>query len=891
METEQARHETEESLIHTQLTATHQLPAKLQNGNQSPDINRQQLNGDTNWSNFRPIKRHRDNCPSPVTMFDQGLYKINGEVKHAQNEQSLAALPQLKKLCVNSETTGPWRQKETDAEGCLDTIPGLGKLAPGTGNCNYPNGDVISLSRNRQVSNGATVTPPSVEGPAGDLFEKTQSQYCLNHISKSPNTSNPHEQAASSPSLTSGSSSLAQMPASEPLARTPSEVHGGNGYDPKFMVNGYSGHFKAEQQQPPAFLVTDLQALKNQPQSDLGTGPGTAPTVSISDHSHTLNGTECFASNQLGLSMFSKSRQDFSQESYPMPVQAEAAGLFGSFKNSGTDQEPSTVTGQQHLQYGMQQHRSEVSCSADGSHQDNEISAPVEIQAATKTQCTELEHKRLLPDQRGNVASDTQMGWINLNSTPTSQHQANQAHMWKSFPSNENTARQIQRDLLNSDTSQSFPRQPGVPQQQEGHMHNGYKLSAQPYSNAATECQTQPARTSSDMHTQPSMQINSVQHQQQTNQQFLPLMQQEQLCKNSQNLGQVLPPDFTHRLPSQPHQQYEAHQQLAPVHAQVNSQLPHRNSTEGYTQAEVSSPTYRQPKSNLSAQPTHSQPSSNDMSSITGFGGTAETQKQPQRRYTPSPSAQHSQQVNKHILTRNMEFQHSQPAQLLPPDGTHGRQMPAQMLPKSESQDSGFQCQRGPLLSPGSPGDFQRHAALRMHLLQKQERPSCPQSPNMIRPNLQLIKRENDPGHENPIRMPPPQMQHQDRDLTGSMLGSVKQERTCLQSQHKSILATMERQLQQYQPSPVFERRSLAIKSPNKVKVEMAGGVAVLSTNLEGSKGDQCKPPASTPKKEAGLQSFLDSPMKLLDTPIKNLLDTPMKTQYEIPSCHCVGKN
>ncbi|CAL9700118.1 unnamed protein product [Knipowitschia caucasica] len=32
----------------------------------------------------------------------------------------------------------------------------------------------------------------------------------------------------------------------------------------------------------------------------------------------------------------------------------------------------------------------------------------------------------------------------------------------------------------------------------------------------------------------------------------------------------------------------------------------------------------------------------------------------------------------------------------------------------------------------------------------------------------------------------------------------------------------------------------------------------------------------------------MDSPMKLLDTPIKNLLDTPLKTQYDIASCHCV---
>ncbi|XP_053088415.1 methylcytosine dioxygenase TET2 [Pangasianodon hypophthalmus] len=929
METEQARHETEESLIHTQLSATHQVPAKLQNGNQSPDTSPQPLNGDTIWSNFKQMKRHRDDCSSPVTMYDQGLYKINGEVKHALNEQSLVALHQPKKLCVNSETTGPWEKKETDKEGCLDTIPELSKPVPDTGNCNYPNGDIFSLSSNKQMPmpNGATVTPPSVEGPAGDLLEKTQSQYYPNHVSITQDTSNLHEQAISSPSVTSGFPISAQMPASEPLATTQSEVHGSNGYDPEFMVNGYSGNFGAEQQHQP-YPLADLPALENQPQSDLGKGPGIASTVSISDGSQSQNGRECFASNPVGLSIFSKSSQDFSQESYPMPVQADVAGTFGSFKNSATDHKPSTVTGQQHLQYGMQQNQSNVSCSADGSPQGNGVSAPppVEIQAAPINQCNELEHKPPVPDQGGNVGSDTQMGWINLNSTPTSQHHANQAHMWKSFSPNENTARQSQGDLLNPDTSHSFQMQPGFPQQQEGHMQNGYNLPAQPHPNAATECQPGTPKIPSDMHSQPNMQLSNAQPQQHANEQFFRPVQQEQLCKNDQNLGQVLPPDFVHRQPSQPHQQYEAHQQQAstimhhdaqgpkmvpqlqnPSQGQVNSQLPNRRTVEGYTQAEISSPTFRQPNltgkvqngSNPSSQPTlpfpdqprpNSQPSPNDMASMFGFGGAAEMQKQPQRQYTLS--AQHSQQIVKHMLPRNVDFQHSQHARLQHqlPDGTHSRQMPAQMFPKAESQDSCFQFQRGPLSSPGSQGDFQRHAALRMHLLQKQERPSCPQSPDMIRPDLRLVKRENDPRFEAPIRMPPPQMQHQNRDLTGSMLATVKQERTsstCSQSQNRSILATMEQQLQQYQPSPVFERRSLAIKSPNKVKVEMAGSVAVISTNIEGSSEDQ-KPPASTPKKEPGLQCFLDSPMKLLDTPIKNLLDTPIKTQYEFPPCHCV---
>lgn len=931
METEQARHETEESLIHTQISATHQVPVKLQNGNQTPDTSPQQLNGDISWSDFKAMKRNRDDCSSPDTMYDQGLYKINGEVKHALNEQSLMALHQNKKLCINSETTGPWEEKETATEGCLDVIPELSKPVPDTGNCNYPNGDIFSLSSKKQMAmpNGATVTPPSVEGPAGDLLEKTQSQYYPNHVSTTQDTSKLHEQAISSPSVTSGFPISAQMPASEPLARTPSEVHGSNGYDPEFMVNGYSGNFGSEQpHQPLPYPFADLPALENRPQSDMGKGSGIASTVSISDGSQTQNGRDCFASNPGGLGMFSKSRQDFSQESCPMPLQAEVAGTFESFKNSATDHEPSTVTGQQHLQHGVQQHQSDVSYSADGSPQGNGVSdpPPLEIQAAPKNQCNELENKLPRPDQGGNVVSDTQMGWIDLNSTPTpsSQHHANQAHVWKGFRPNENTARQSQGDLLNPDTSQSFQMQSGFPQQQGGHRQNGYNPPAQPHSNAATECQPRPPKTPSDMHTQLNMQFKNVQPQQHANVQFSSPVQQEQLCKNDQNLGQVISPDFVYRRPSQPHQQNEVHQQQAstimlqdaqgpkmapqlqnPSQGQVNSHLQLRNKMEGYTQAEISSPKYKQPKltgkvqngSNPSVQPTfpfpdqsrpNTQPSHNDM---LGFSGSAEIQKQPQRQYTPSLSVQHSQQFLKHMLPKNVDFQHSQHAQLQiqSPDVTHSR--PAQTVPKAESQDSCFQFQKGPPPSPNLQGDFQRHAALRMHLLQKQERPNCPQSPNMIRPDLQLVKQENDQRFEGPIRMPPPQMQHQ--DLVGSMLATVKQERTpstCSQSQHKSILATMEQQLQQYQPSPVFERRSLAIKSPNKVKVEMSGGVAVISTNIDGSSEDQYKPTASTPKKEPGLQCFLDTPMKLLDTPIKNLLDTPIKTQYEIAPCHCVGK-
>ena len=222
------------------------------------------------------------------------------------------------------------------------------------------------------------------------------------------------------------------------------------------------------------------------------------------------------------------------------------------------------------------------------------------------------------------------------------------------------------------------------------------------------------------------------------------------------------------------------------------------------------------------------------------------------------------------------------------------------MYPKLEHPEPCAQYQRGTIPSPGLQGDFQRHAALRMHLLQKQERHGVPQCPSDIHHGLRNIKQENGPRFEGPYV--PPHQQGRDPVPNGSGPAVVKQERpssACEQSQQqsqqqsqheRSILATMEQQLRQYELAPVFERKSLVVNSPNKVKVEIAGGVTVLSTNVGMCDGADGKPPEVILKKEPGLQSFLESPMKLLNTPIKNLLDTPGKTQFEIPPCHCLGE-
>ncbi|XP_015242894.1 PREDICTED: methylcytosine dioxygenase TET1-like [Cyprinodon variegatus] len=67
-------------------------------------------------------------------------------------------------------------------------------------------------------------------------------------------------------------------------------------------------------------------------------------------------------------------------------------------------------------------------------------------------------------------------------------------------------------------------------------------------------------------------------------------------------------------------------------------------------------------------------------------------------------------------------------------------------------------------------------------------------------------------------------------------------------------------------------------------KIETSGSVTVLSTAADGT-----HPAESTPTRN-GVNSFLDSPMSFLDTPIKNLLSTPSKKIADLPSCQCVDQ-
>uniref|UniRef100_A0A671NNN4 Methylcytosine dioxygenase TET n=1 Tax=Sinocyclocheilus anshuiensis TaxID=1608454 RepID=A0A671NNN4_9TELE len=71
-------------------------------------------------------------------------------------------------------------------------------------------------------------------------------------------------------------------------------------------------------------------------------------------------------------------------------------------------------------------------------------------------------------------------------------------------------------------------------------------------------------------------------------------------------------------------------------------------------------------------------------------------------------------------------------------------------------------------------------------------------------------------------------------------------------------------------------------------KVEKSGGVTVLSTSsVHLENGDVVNTGEQTPTKHT-INSFLESPMRFLDTPTKNLLNTPSKQTTELPSCDCV---
>ncbi|NXD67983.1 TET1 dioxygenase, partial [Eolophus roseicapillus] len=71
--------------------------------------------------------------------------------------------------------------------------------------------------------------------------------------------------------------------------------------------------------------------------------------------------------------------------------------------------------------------------------------------------------------------------------------------------------------------------------------------------------------------------------------------------------------------------------------------------------------------------------------------------------------------------------------------------------------------------------------------------------------------------------------------------------------------------------------------------MECAGEVSVLTSTSLGTDHPQSTSDSGCSPAKNTLSSFLESPMKFLDTPTKNLIDTPTKKgQSELPTCDCV---
>ncbi|NXT52664.1 TET2 dioxygenase, partial [Pluvianellus socialis] len=226
-------------------------------------------------------------------------------------------------------------------------------------------------------------------------------------------------------------------------------------------------------------------------------------------------------------------------------------------------------------------------------------------------------------------------------------------------------------------------------------------------------------------------------------------------------------------------------------------------------------------------------------------------------------------------------------------------QIPQRYLPHSQQTAPHSQDQRGSHLQSQTPKDFQKHAALRWHLLQKQEQQAYQQPKTEIGPSAARKPIKIEAGTKSNVCMRPSAGQLENK-MWKKPIKQENQHFGCESMQQKSIIETMEQQLKQIQVKSLFDHKTFTVKSPKHVKVETAGPITILSRNTSAADFDtqtpildqQANPSAEkTPtKRTAGtvLNNFLDSPSKLLDTPVKNLLDTPAKTQYDFPSCSCV---
>lgn len=973
METEQAKHETEESLMLAQFGTN--FSPKLQNGAQSSEEDSMQITEDTNWithpAHYKPnkgvssVKRYREDCN--IRASEQRLCKMNGdltngELNHAHTEQSLL-VHQPKKMKVdvenreNVDTSYNLENNFSESESSSQwTETSFDKR-----NCHIPNGDIFCLPRNKQVSNGAVSSSSTIEHTPGDLLEKTLSQYYPEQVSIAPQTSGAQldtvndsltnqlsSEGAQPTALTSGfqTNSSHMTDSQQQQSGSATNAEGGNRYNSvNYSVNGYSHNFEVDRQHQQHHHLQQSQSYSGQ-ELDLGPLPDMVPPLHNANRSQHPNGGPCFSNDTNPQGNYTGARQEFNPSSFvkhSKPLHTTETGGYGSFHNSGIQenkQSEKCVTGQTLQPYVNQtqnfQERVGKQHRPDGvGHMGPGLQHPHHIRMENGMENTQ---------QRANIScsTPTQTGWID--DSPLQPHQpptsgssshTQEQNIWRGFPGKPQPERQTESpqvcsQLLEPNSVQQYrgtqtqgvftdsSQTPKGSQQKQQDCLPSQRQGASMQHNTAPEWQQLNLKTP---HMQQTLlqkipeQRNFPQNQQAENC-YQSQREPEHFCENNE-LQDILSAGFVTT------QQQEKDQQLC-----LQRPLSHPPQFEGQ---HLKSPNYRphsqpppgsqlqtdQPLRNNSAQPNNRDIHPIGQPTFTYNNTTEIQQPQPQKQYFTDSSSKNlnqfqPQQSNNHCHETNQvdfsqTFTQSQPHL---PQGLVNQQVTTQMYLKSEQQmkASCTQFQMGPRLPlgpVGSLGDSQRQA-LRLHLLQKQDRHSSPhplQGSSDPKQVPRAVKIENGPRFELPASRQEEQLQQmREPGMGGIHIKQENQQFMCVQNKKQgSILSSMEQSLRQYQFSPVSEKKSVVFNSFNKVKVESSGPVTILSTNthingLDSSAGTssslaQKKMLDSTPKKEQLLKSFIDSPIKLLDTPIKNLLDTPMKTQYEIPSCHCVGES
>ncbi|KAK1174942.1 methylcytosine dioxygenase TET2-like [Acipenser oxyrinchus oxyrinchus] len=570
-------------------------------------------------------------------------------------------------------------------------------------------------------------------------------------------------------------------------------------------------------------------------------------------------------------------------------------------------------------------------------------------------QGSETENEMPFNGEAGEILQQTHshppLNWIDLNSSQPSQ-QGVLSQTWKNLNLLSQQHKQMQSQgethTQNTEAVQGFQIQ-GFQQskQQEQQMPQMYKPGlAQDQMQQAAEWQQQNSKTSPVVQAETHMQPNILHHgnqqynlsQQQIQHQFQP--QQQHLYDNTQDIQQMLSSEFLHD--QQPHQPQSEQQQVQHVFQQHSSQdtkgvkmgppqeppqrpfdrhllnrmkleeyirLEKQLKTSNYKSHQIQTETCATSPSKAvdpyleSTLPNTQPPQNNSVRSSYEKADGSIPQEQykfhkmkdmQQAKYSPSPGAPKQYLQQQQILEHGQQLNHMgippppQQQQLQPGQSSLNQQVMghihSQIYTKSESREPCAKTQPEQLPSQNHR-EVHKHAALRWHLLKKQEQAAYHQNLEEFKTILKSIKSEHNP-------QPEPFVPLQAREMGNAMMGNpIKQEFLPSNCEQKSIIATMEQQLKQYQLSPLFEKKDMIIKSPKQVKVETAGAVTVLSTNIDLGGEDKRMSSDFTPTKRTtdhNLNNFLESPLKLLDTPIKNLLGTPIKTQYDFPSCHCV---